>query len=150
MGMEAARCCLLVCGTLSARLSRCPSLVSVRFLFLISCYECLEDRVTCRAFCHQGVCWWCLSPISISSTVRGAADSQALPQLHGFRMAPLHSLLVFSAFLHWAVYYDTIDGHMLKFSIRDVSEVRIFVVETGSHVAQASLEFSVAKDDLNF
>lgn len=65
-------------------------------------------------------------------------------------MAPLHGLLVFSAFLHWAVYYDTIDGHMPKFSIRDVPEVRIFVVETGSHVAQASLEFSVAKDDLNF
>lgn len=105
----------------------------------------------CRAFCHQGVCWWCLSPISISPTIRGAADSQALPQLHASRMAPLHGLLVFSAFLHWAVYYDTIDGHLLMFPIRDVSEVRIFVVvETGSHVAQASLEFSVAKDDLDF
>lgn len=68
-----------------------------------------------------------------------------------FRMAPLHGLLVFSAFLHWAVYYDTIDGHLLMFPIRDVSEVRIFVVvETGSHVARASLEFSVAKDDLDF
>lgn len=81
--------------------------------------------------------------------IRGAADSQALPQLHGFRMAQLHGLLVFSAFLHWAVYYDTTDERLLIFSIRDVSEVRLFVVETGSHVAQASLEFSVAKDDLN-
>lgn len=68
-----------------------------------------------------------------------------------FRMAPLHSLLVFLAFLHWAVYYDTIDGHLLKFSFRDFSEVRIFVVvETRSHVAQASFEFNVAKNDLDF
>lgn len=149
MGVEAqvarpaARCCLLVGDVLSTRLSRCISLLSVRFLF-ISCNECLEDWVDVLSAIRM--CWvFSESYFHFPQRSSRFSGTPAAPwPQNGPSAWPacVFSFLALGSFLRhhrWT---------LANVFIRDASQVRyiykIFVVvETGSHVAQVSLEFTV-------